>query len=190
MKNNSDLPFRKDTAKNIKGIREILRDDISDDMASELDYFNKVDRKDRAIGMIIAVGISLLIWIVIALLLAPKAHAQEITASWYSVESLKQEGTWKYSHGRMANGHIFSDNNFTCASRMFPLGTMLRVENSISKGFVIVRVTDRIGKRFAKKRIDLSKRAFEKLAETKEGLIKVNVEKICHTLKSLKRASK
>jgi rare lipoprotein A (peptidoglycan hydrolase) len=108
----------------------------------------------------------------------PKTHAQELTASWYSVESLKKEGTWAYSHGRMANGHIFNDNNYTCATALFPIGTTLRIDNSVSKSFVYVKVTDRIGKRFAKTRIDLSRAAFQKLAHLKEGLIKVNVQKI------------
>jgi rare lipoprotein A len=108
------------------------------------------------------------------------AMAQEIPlkASWYSVESLKKEGTWKYSKGVMANGHIFSDNGFTCATRIFPLGTLVRVTNSISKSFVYVKVTDRIGKRFGKTRIDLSKLAFQRIASLNNGLVNVTVERI------------
>lgn len=99
-------------------------------------------------------------------------------ASWYSVESLKREGTWKHSKGRMANGHIFSDSGYTCATRFFPLGSILRVQTRDLSRSVIVRVTDRIGKRFAKQRIDLSKAAFEKLSSLDKGLINVYVERI------------
>ena len=105
-------------------------------------------------------------------------HAQELTASWYSVESLKTEGTWKYSHGRMANGHIFNDNKFTCATRLFPLGSILRVQNYVSKVCIIVKVTERIARRFSRTRIDLSKRAFKAIANLNQGLIKVKVEAI------------
>ena len=106
------------------------------------------------------------------------AQSQEITASWYSVASLKQEGTWAYSKGRMANGKIFKDEGFTCATRLYPLGTTLIVTSNKNLQSVTVKVTDRIGKRFAKTRIDLSKIAFEKIANLNQGLIKVKVEAI------------
>lgn len=104
------------------------------------------------------------------------AHASEIKASWYSIESLKKEGTWKTSKGVMANGEAFKEEEFTCATRLWKLGTYLQ----ITKGnlSVIVKVTDRIGKRFAKKRIDLSKSAFQQITDLKEGLISVEVRKL------------
>lgn len=101
-----------------------------------------------------------------------------IRASWYSIASLKKEGTWGYSHGKMANGHIFRDDGLTCASRLYPLGSILRVENIKNHKIVLVKVIDRIGRRFAKKRIDLSKAAFAKIADLKQGLINVYVERI------------
>ncbi len=105
------------------------------------------------------------------------ASASELTASWYSVESLKKEGTWKASKGVMANGERFNETSLTCATRLFPLGSLLRVSNkNYNKKFVIVKVTDRIGKRFATKRIDLSKRAFSQIADLKQGLVPVKVE--------------
>lgn len=115
---------------------------------------------------------------VMLLMLHGCADAQELTASWYSVESLKQEGTWAYSNGRMANGNIFSDSKYTCATRLYPLGTLLDIYNPISHKGVVVKVTDRIGKRFAKTRIDLSKKSFESIARLDNGLIKVNVQRI------------
>ena len=97
-------------------------------------------------------------------------------ASWYSIASLKKEGTYKYSKGVMANGKIFSDNGYTCATRLYPLGTYLYVTNIKSNKTVKVKVTDRIGKRFAKTRIDLSKLAFSKLDKLEKGIIQVKVE--------------
>lgn len=109
-----------------------------------------------------------------------KAHAEELTASWYSIESLKKEGTWKFSKGVMSNGETFDDNAYTCATRLYPLGSILRVTALGTKKAlsVRVRVTDRIGKRFAKKRIDLSKTAFRQIAHLKQGIIQVKVERI------------
>jgi hypothetical protein len=126
--------------------------------------------------------IRLLRWIGLmsALLIAMPihGHAQELTASWYSVESLKQEGTWAYSHGIMANGKEFKDEKLTCATRLWPLGATLLITNIKSHKRVTVRVTDKIGKRFSTKRIDLSIGAFRSIANIKKGLIKVKIERI------------
>ena len=101
-----------------------------------------------------------------------------LTASWYDLASLKKEGTYKYSKGRMANGKIFDENSFTCASWDFPLKTKLKVTNvKEPKKSVIVEVTDRTNKRFKGKRIDLSKRAFAQIADLKQGIIKIKVER-------------
>ena len=101
-----------------------------------------------------------------------------LIASWYSIESLKTEGTYKYSKGVMANGEIFKDEESTCATRLFPLGQYIKVTNLNNGKSVIVKVTDRVGKRFAKTRVDLSKSAFSKIATLKEGIVKVKVEVI------------
>jgi rare lipoprotein A len=61
---------------------------------------------------------------------------------------------------------------------MHSLGTHLVVKNIKNGKEVIVVVTDRIGKRFARTRIDLSKGAFEKIADLKEGLVKVSITEI------------
>ena len=126
------------------------------------------------------VAVCLLGALVLMMVCCKGCKAQEIPlqASWYSINSLKREGTYKHSHGRMANGHIFSDSGYTCATRLFPLWSMVRVTDGLSKRYVDVKVTDRIGKRFAKTRIDLSRAAFQKIANLKEGLIKVEVERI------------
>ena len=108
------------------------------------------------------------------------ASSRNLLASYYSVQSLKQEGTWKYSKGRCADGSLFKDSNFTAASRDFSLGSVLCITNLQNGKQVTVRVTDRINKRFAKTRIDLSQRAFSELLSKGEsldkGLIKVKVE--------------
>ena len=96
-------------------------------------------------------------------------------ASWYSTDSLKKEGTYAYSHGQCADGSMFRDGAYTCATCDWPLGVYLRV--SYGQRSVLVKVTDRTNKRFKGKRIDLSKQAFSDLAPLSKGLIRVNVQK-------------
>jgi rare lipoprotein A (peptidoglycan hydrolase) len=109
------------------------------------------------------------------------ARAEQLKASWYSTESLKKEGTWKYSKGVMANGKAFNDQCFTCASWDYPLGSILRIQHMDIYGrsrTVSVRVCDRTARRFKGERIDLSKGAFAAIAPLKSGLVPVIVEVI------------
>lgn len=126
-------------------------------------------------GMII---FSLLFWGVLIIgTFKGCANAEELTASWYGEASLIKEGTWKNGkERRMANGEHFDERAFTCANRLFPLGSILRVTDIESGKSVIVRTTDRIGKRFARRRIDLSKGAFAQIADCKQGIVLVKVE--------------
>jgi rare lipoprotein A len=119
------------------------------------------------------VGVFILAW-------PRSARAEEITlkASWYSVESLKKEGTWKTSKGVMANGKQFDETRFTCATRLFNLGVRLKITNIRNGNSVEVIVSDRIGARFAKRRIDLSKAAFAAIADLRDGVIQVLITEI------------
>jgi rare lipoprotein A (peptidoglycan hydrolase) len=115
---------------------------------------------------------------VLFLFLTSNAYAINLTASWYSIQSLKKEGTYKTSKGVMANGKLFNDNAMVCANRIFPMGSLLRVTNLKNNLSVIVRTTDRIGIRFAKSRIDLSKGAFSRIADCEQGIVSCRVERI------------
>lgn len=103
----------------------------------------------------------------------PARAATILTASWYSEESLRKEGTWKTSSGIMANGLKFDETDYTCATRLYPLGTIIKITNPKNQKTVYCEVTDRIGKRFAETRIDLSKAAFQKIAALNDGLVQV-----------------
>lgn len=126
----------------------------------------------------IIVCVIALIVCIFGLLTCADASEINLKASWYSVESLKQEGTFKYSKGVMANGDRFSDSGFTAACRIYPLGALLRVTNTSNNRSVVVRVTDRTGKRFATTRIDLSKGAFLCIEKLNKGIVDVSVERI------------
>jgi rare lipoprotein A len=92
------------------------------------------------------------------------------TASWYG-EELRGH--------LMANGKPFNPNNMTCATWFFPLGAKLEV--TAGKKSVVVIVTDRgPAKRLVAQGrvIDLSKAAFGKLADTRKGLVTVNIKRM------------
>ena len=110
--------------------------------------------------------------------------AKILTASWYSRESLVKEGTWKDGKERMmANGQKCDDKQNTCATRLYSLGKILLVTNRENGRSIQVTVSDRVGKRFATTRIDLSKGAFSQIADLNQGLAKVTVEVIDGTRK-------
>lgn len=78
-------------------------------------------------------------------------------------------------HGRTtASGEKFDKNKFTCASNHYKMDTMLEVTNILNGKSVIVKVNDTGG--FKGKKIDLSEGAFKKIANLKQGVIKVRVE--------------
>jgi rare lipoprotein A (peptidoglycan hydrolase) len=123
------------------------------------------------------IGFKFILAVIMVTLFAALAFGEEpLQASWYSLNSLKKEGTYKYSKGVMANGQIFNDGALTCATIMHPLGTRLLVRNLANGKEVAVVVTDRISKRFGAKRIDLSKRAFSEIADLKQGIVSIKVE--------------
>lgn len=93
------------------------------------------------------------------------------TASWYGEEH----------RGRlMADGRPFNPDKLTAASWHYPLGTKLRVKATGSTNTVEVVVTDR-GPAWDLVRqgriIDLSRAAFDRLGDRKQGLIGVVVQR-------------
>ena len=110
------------------------------------------------------------------ILLTSTAHALE--ATWYSVESLKKEGSWAIWGGVMKNGKPFDEKALTCATHDYPLGSKVLVRRVGSKKQVIVRVTDRTARRFKGKRIDLTPAAFRHVARRGEGMVRVVVRGI------------
>ena len=72
------------------------------------------------------------------------------------------------------SGEIFDKNRMTCASNHFEMGTILKVTNVENKKSVIVRVTDKGA--FTGKKIDLSEKAFSKIAKLEQGVIKIVIK--------------
>ena len=82
----------------------------------------------------------------------------------------------KFNGKRTASGKRFNNNKFTAAHKKFAFGTKLKITNERNNKSVIVEVIDRGP--FSKKRdIDLTKKAFMKIASNKgSGSMKVKIE--------------
>jgi rare lipoprotein A len=76
----------------------------------------------------------------------------------------------------MRSGAIYDMNKLTCASNTHKLGTKLKVTNTENNKSVIVTVTDTGD--FKKVTLDLSKKAFSKIAKLEQGVINVAIKKI------------
>ena len=78
-------------------------------------------------------------------------------------------------HGNLTySGEKFDKNKYTCASNHYKMGTMLEVTNVLNGKSVVVKVNDTGS--FKGKKIDLSEGAFKKIADLKQGVIRVKVE--------------
>lgn len=106
------------------------------------------------------------------------AEPMNLMASWYSEAALKRDGQWAITKGVTASGQLFTDSGLTAASWDYPLGTKVKVTRTDNKAVVVVLVNDRTARRFKGKRIDLSKWAFSRIADCKQGIVPVTVEVI------------
>ena len=79
-------------------------------------------------------------------------------------------------HGKKtANGETFSQQKFTAACNVLPLGTWIKVTNLRNGKSVIVKTNDRLHSRMTRV-VDLSRAAANKLSYVKSGLTRVKVE--------------
>lgn len=109
------------------------------------------------------------ILIIAALILSPlfsEVYKNGVTASYYAEDF----------HGkRTSNGERFNMNDYTCAHKVLPFNTILKVTNLANGKSCEVRVNDR-GPFVASREIDLSKAAAVKLGMIGSGTTKVKLE--------------
>jgi len=94
----------------------------------------------------------------------------EKIASWY--------GGGEKLNKHTANGDVFNPEEMTCASWHHPFETRLKVTNLENGKSIIVRVNDRGPNKRLGRVIDLSREAFRKIANLKQGLIPVDIEQL------------
>ena len=98
---------------------------------------------------------------------------------WCLMTSFTFEATYygdSFNGNITKSGEIFNNSKMTCASNYFPIGTKLKVINPENGKSVVVRVNDTGA--MSKNVIDLSKKAFGKIAEYKKGRVKIKVRKL------------
>jgi rare lipoprotein A len=104
------------------------------------------------------------------------------TASWYSSQDACGSKTNNLKGCPTASGRslyaLEREKVLFAASNDFKLGTKVRVTNQRNGKSVIVRIFDRGGFSKYGRKIDLGKFAFSRIADTKQGLISVAIEKI------------
>ena len=105
----------------------------------------------------------------IALLLSP-INSSAATASFYGS---------KFHGKKTASGEVFDMNKMTCASNTHKMGTKLKVVNRDNKNSVVCKVNDTGGFSKYGRTLDLSRAAFAKIADIKQGLVKVDI-KVLH----------
>lgn len=81
----------------------------------------------------------------------------------------------KFQGRKTANGEIFDQKKFTCASNVLPLGTWIKVTNLKNGRTVVVKINDRIHPKM-KRIVDLSRAAANKLGYVSRGLTRVKIE--------------
>ncbi len=102
-------------------------------------------------------------------------------ASWY--------GGGERLNQRTASGNRVSPDAYEAAMWDVPFGTLVKVTSRETGKSVIVRITDRgPARRYRRRIIDLSRRAFRELAPLRRGLIPVSVERLPETAPSPSRA--
>jgi rare lipoprotein A len=96
---------------------------------------------------------------------------------WCVLTSFKASYYHSSFHGKTTySGEIYNENKLTAASNVYPIGTRLKITNIENNKSVIVKINDKGS--FRKVSIDLSKKAFSKIAELDKGVVEVKIKVI------------
>lgn len=100
-----------------------------------------------------------------------------ISMCYFCLTSFKASYYHSSFHGKITySGEIYNENKLTAASNVYPIGTRLKITNVENNKSVIVKINDKGS--FRKVSIDLSKKAFERIAELEKGIINIKIKKI------------
>ncbi len=81
----------------------------------------------------------------------------------------------KFQFRKTASGERFNQYSFTAAHKKLPFGTRVKVTNLKNSSSVIVKINDR-GPFIKGRIIDLSRAAFDAIANLDSGVIRVKIE--------------
>lgn len=101
-----------------------------------------------------------------------KKPSKKVTKTLYGTASFYGN---KFNGRKTASGQIFSQEKFTCACNVLPLGTWIKITNLRNGKSVMVRVNDRLHPRM-KRLVDLTRAAAQKLGFVSSGVTRVRAE--------------
>lgn len=81
----------------------------------------------------------------------------------------------KFNGRKTASGEIFDNKKMTAANKTLPFGTKVKITNLKNNESVVVRINDR-GPFTKNRAFDLSKAAFDKIADLRSGTIPISYE--------------
>ena len=100
-----------------------------------------------------------------------------ISMCYFCLTSFKASYYHSSFHGKITySGEIYNENKLTAASNVYPIGTRLKITNIENNKSVIVKINDKGS--FSKVTLDLSKKAFERIAELEKGIINIKIKKV------------
>ena len=118
----------------------------------------------------VRMSIIVVAFLALFLLPLPTKAANYGIASWY--------GGGEKLNIFTANGEVFNPKDITCASWDYPFNSLIKVTNITSGKAIIVRVNDRGPNKRLGRAIDLSRQAFSQIADSKCGLLLVEIERM------------
>jgi rare lipoprotein A len=130
---------------------------------------------------VVLVSIIMCAGIILLAMVCPAQSYQAKTgkAAWYS----KHDITDPWIHRTTTSGEAFNENELTCAMRSREFGKYYKITNLNNNKSVIVNHTDfgpaeRYNGKPLNRIADLSKAAFSRIADLKDGVIVVSIEEI------------
>ena len=121
--------------------------------------------------------ISLLYWLILPLIVVACSNGPISRDDAAGFEQSGEASYYadKYQGRKTANGELFDQKAMTAAHKRLPFGAKVKVTNVSNGKSVIVRINDR-GPFVSGRIIDLSKSAFQRIANTNLGVIEVEIE--------------
>lgn len=121
--------------------------------------------------------ISILCWVILSLVLTACASGPISRSDSVGFEESGKASYYamKYQGRKTASGELFDQKAMTAAHKRLPFGSKVKVTNVANGKSVVVRVNDR-GPFVRGRIIDLSKSAFQRIGNTRSGVIKVEIE--------------
>lgn len=109
----------------------------------------------------------------------PRGHDIPVLASWYSVEACQYNSDTKCPTASGYSLYELERRGVSFAAAWeYPLGTWLKITNVANNAHTYVVILDRGPAKRLRRGIDLSRLAFESIADTNDGIITVTIERV------------